>query len=85
MIEEIIQIIQSYGTFPIAVSAIVFSFVFYLTSLRDRCWYRRYMLLAMLVSMALFLPSLLEKALLILSGILAFVGYKGRGREAMNK
>ncbi|MFH1786826.1 MAG: hypothetical protein ABH829_04215 [archaeon] len=85
MFETILQSIQSYGTLPIAVSAIVFSFVFYLTSLQDRCWYRRYMLPTMLLSMALFLPTLLEKALLVASGILAFIGYKGRGREAMGK
>ena len=69
-----------YGTTPIAVAAIVFSVVFFLTSLQERCWYRRYMLPLMLVIMTGFVPTLLEKGMLIASGILVLVGYRGRGK-----
>jgi len=75
--------ILQYGTLPIVGTIAIFSLIFFLTSLQERCWYRRYMLPLMAIVLMLFVPSLLEKAALAAAGVLMFFGYKGRGRAMM--
>ena len=75
--------IAQYGTLPIVGTILLFSLAFFLTSLQERCWYRRYMLPLMTIVLLLFVPSIMEKAVLVISGILMFVGYRGRGRAAL--
>lgn len=75
--------ITQYGTLPIAGAILLFSLVFFLTSLQERCWYRRYMLPLMAIVLLFFVPTVAEKAALVAAGILMFLGYRGRGRAAM--
>ena len=75
--------ISQYGTLPIGGTILTFSVIFYLTSLQERCWYRRYMLPLMTALIALFVPTIVEKIILVVAAFLMFFGYRGRGRAAM--
>jgi len=75
--------ITQYGTLPIAGTVLLFSLIFFLTSLQQRCWYRRYMFPLMMVVIALFVPTLLEKLFLVTAAFLAFFGYRGYGRAML--
>ena len=60
---------------------LVFSFVFWLTSKDDRCWYRRYLLPLMLASFIFVLPEWWAKIIALVSAALVYDGYRGYGRE----
>ncbi len=68
---------------PMLVAGIIFafSFVFWLTSKEEKCWYRRYMLPLMVVSLAVVLPSWWAKLAMVISAALIYDGYQGYGRR----
>ncbi len=59
----------------------VFSLVFWLTSKEEKCWYRRYMLPLMVVSLAIVIPSWWARIALVVSAALIYDGYQGYGRQ----
>ena len=68
---------------PLLIAGIVFLFslIFWLTSKDEKCWYRRYMLPLMVLSLALVLPGWWAKLAVIISAAMIYDGYQGYGRR----
>jgi len=64
---------------------LVFSLVYWLTSKDSKCWYRRYMLPLMAVSLALVLPAWHEKLAVLVSAALIYDGLQGYGLKKKEK
>jgi len=61
-----------------------FSAVFWITSKDDRCWYRRYILPLMVLSLILVFPTVMGAAILLLSATFIYDGYRGYGRQVLS-
>ena len=77
--------VSIFGFSPIPIIALVISVIFFLTSLQERCWYRRYLTPLMLILFGIFLNNPIETGMMVVSGIILFAGYKGRGRAEFGK
>lgn len=64
----------------IAVIVFLFSVAFLYTSRFKECWYRRYIVPAMVAFLSLFMYSEIAKGLLLLSAVFIFLGYQGYGK-----
>ena len=62
-----------------------FALVFYATSLQERCWYRRYIIPALFMVLAVLnAENFFSAALLLVAAVFIYYGYRGYGRQAIS-
>ena len=64
----------------------IFALLFYTTSLQKECLYRRYILPAMFIALAIINPNNLGALLLFFaSAVLSYYGFRGYGKKVLEE
>jgi len=64
----------------------IFALLFYTTSLQKECWYRRYILPAMLIALAIAsADNFIARVILMFSALLTYQGFRGYGKKILEE